>query len=252
MSQIPIQIQQQNNKIAALQAAIQGSIERGLLYTLAGDYVLFGCKITEGISSTDMYLALDGQATGDSIHSNPDSYFPAQRTEEYPNIALAYGRAFLSENINKADNSNEALKLEGAPSTSGFNRYDIVYIYVNNSGPAIGIATGTASNSITSLSTADYPTTGDPTLVHGCIPIARVFVAQSVTGISNSNIHDLRNFTGRLRGEDGNSPILTWSGDQIAIDGVIAGPHLTGPTGDSGMGFIIAKTYISVAHFPNH
>jgi hypothetical protein len=32
-------------------------------------------------------------------------------------------------------------------------------------------------------------------------------------------------------GADGHSPVLTWSGDQIAIDGTVTGPHLTGPAG---------------------
>jgi hypothetical protein len=32
-------------------------------------------------------------------------------------------------------------------------------------------------------------------------------------------------------GDDGHSPVLTWSGDQIAIDAVVSGPHLTGPAG---------------------
>jgi hypothetical protein len=35
-------------------------------------------------------------------------------------------------------------------------------------------------------------------------------------------------------GTDGHSPVLTWSGDQIAIDGVTTGPHLTGPQGLKG------------------
>lgn len=35
------------------------------------------------------------------------------------------------------------------------------------------------------------------------------------------------------KGEDGHSPVLTWVGDQISIDGVL-GPHLTGPKGDKG------------------
>lgn len=34
-----------------------------------------------------------------------------------------------------------------------------------------------------------------------------------------------------FRGYSGHSPALTWSGDQIAIDGSITGPHLTGPAG---------------------
>lgn len=35
-------------------------------------------------------------------------------------------------------------------------------------------------------------------------------------------------------GEPGHSPVLTWQGDQIAVDGVVSGPHLTGPAGDPG------------------
>jgi hypothetical protein len=35
-------------------------------------------------------------------------------------------------------------------------------------------------------------------------------------------------------GAPGHSPILIWSGDQIAIDGSITGPHLTGPAGPPG------------------
>jgi len=35
-------------------------------------------------------------------------------------------------------------------------------------------------------------------------------------------------------GLPGHSPVLTWSGDRIAIDGSITGPHLTGPQGATG------------------
>src|SRR5690606_1175713 len=35
------------------------------------------------------------------------------------------------------------------------------------------------------------------------------------------------------KGEDGHSPVLTWVGDQISIDGIL-GPHLTGPKGNDG------------------
>lgn len=34
-------------------------------------------------------------------------------------------------------------------------------------------------------------------------------------------------------GEDGHSPVVTMEGDRLVIDGVIVGPHLTGPPGDS-------------------
>ncbi len=33
----------------------------------------------------------------------------------------------------------------------------------------------------------------------------------------------------------GHSPVLTWVGDQIAIDGIVTGPHLTGPRGIQGI-----------------
>lgn len=36
-------------------------------------------------------------------------------------------------------------------------------------------------------------------------------------------------------GNDGHSPVLTWSGDQIAIDGTVSGPHLTGSSGPAGV-----------------
>ena len=33
-----------------------------------------------------------------------------------------------------------------------------------------------------------------------------------------------------VAGEAGHTPVLSWSGDQIAIDGIVSGPHLTGPS----------------------
>ena len=41
-------------------------------------------------------------------------------------------------------------------------------------------------------------------------------------------------YTGK-KGDSGHSPVLTWSGDQIAVDGVVSGPHLTGPQGVQGL-----------------
>ncbi len=37
-----------------------------------------------------------------------------------------------------------------------------------------------------------------------------------------------------VQGPAGHTPVLNWSGDQIAIDGSAAGPHLTGPQGPQG------------------
>lgn len=36
-------------------------------------------------------------------------------------------------------------------------------------------------------------------------------------------------------GPAGHSPVVTMTGDQVTIDGVVAGPHLTGPKGDAGL-----------------
>jgi hypothetical protein len=49
-------------------------------------------------------------------------------------------------------------------------------------------------------------------------------------------------------GDAGHSPVLTWSGDKIAIDGVASGPSLTGPQGPAGLngtgsGDMLAATY---------
>jgi len=47
------------------------------------------------------------------------------------------------------------------------------------------------------------------------------------------------------RGDPGPSPVLSWSGDQIAIDGDLSGPHLTGPKGDAGSPGLIDRASIS-------
>lgn len=53
-------------------------------------------------------------------------------------------------------------------------------------------------------------------------------------------------------GVDGHSPTLTWSGDQISIDGVVSGPHLTGPAGPTGAdGAASDNTYLNV-HQTSH
>jgi hypothetical protein len=54
-------------------------------------------------------------------------------------------------------------------------------------------------------------------------------------------------------GPAGHSPVLTWSGDQIAIDDSVTGPHLTGPQGPpgSGSGFGWTAVDTSVNAVPN-
>jgi len=204
MTTIPQQIQTLRNNITSLRAMVNGSRDQGLWYAMFGNLVVYGCKVNEGASATDLYLALDGQDAGDTAHLNPDIVTPALRHEEYPNIALVYGEVFEAENVNKADTANDSLLLEPAPATAGFGRYDLVYLYLGQAGPAVAICTGTASAAVktqfdaTGLDTAAYKSTYDPTLPHGTFPIARVYVQTGDTGIANARIADLRDFKGRL------------------------------------------------------
>lgn len=191
-------------QITSLRAMVNGLRDPGKLYAILGDFCVFGCKITQGSTAADMYLALDGQATGDESHLNPDINADPLRHEEYPNIAVIYGEVFESPNVNKTDETDESLLLDDAPGTLGYGRYDIVYAYIGKSGPALDILTGTASTAVKDDFTADgidtdaYPSTFDPTLPKGTFPLARVFVQTGDTGIANARIVDIRNFTSRV------------------------------------------------------
>lgn len=204
MSTIPQQIQALKNNITSLRAMINGVRDQGKLYAITGDYVVFGCKVTQGTSGTDMYLSLDGQAIGDESHLNPDIQAVPLRHEEYPNIALIYGEVFEMVNVNKTDTASDSLLLDDAPGTANFGRYDLVYAYVGQAGPAVAILTGTASTAVKTdftangLDDAPYPSAFDPTLPHGTFPLARVYVQTGDTGIANARIADIRNFKGRM------------------------------------------------------
>lgn len=183
---------------------VNGVRDQGRWYTIAGDFVLFGCKVTQGTSESDMYLALDGQFSGDEAHLNPDIQEDPIRHEEYPNIALIYGDMFEIVNVNTDDESSDDLLVDDAPTTSGFGRYDIVYAFIGQAGPALGILTGEASEAVKTdfdsngLDLAAYPSTFDAVLPHATLPLARVYVQTGDTGIANARIADLRDFTGRL------------------------------------------------------
>lgn len=193
-----------SQQIASLRAMVNGVRDPGKLFVMVGDYCVYGCKITQGTSASDLYLALDGQASGDGAHLNPDIQSNPLRTEEYPNIALIYGEAFLSNNINVADTANDSLLLDDAPGTANYGRYDIVYAYIGQAGPAVAILTGTAAAAVKTdfvangLDTDAYPSTFDPTLPKGTFPLARVYIQTGNTGIGNARIADIRNFNSRL------------------------------------------------------
>lgn len=190
-------------EIASLRALTNGSRDPGKAYVINGDYCLYGCKITQGTSASDMYLALEGQASGDDAHENPYININPLRTEEYPNIALIYGDAFLSKDLNASDEAESSLLLDDAPGTADYGRYDIVYAYIGQAGPAVAILTGTAAAAVKTDFVANgldgtvYPSTYDPILPRGTLPLARVYVQTGDTGIANARIADLRGFKSR-------------------------------------------------------
>jgi len=203
MATLQEQVDTLENSVISLRALVNGVRDKGLWYALVGDHVLYGCKITQGASATDLYLALEGQEAGDSFHLNPDIQDPALRHEEYPNIALIYGEVFESEDINDASNDDDNLLLDDASGSVGYGRNDIVYLYVSKSGPAFAIQTGTNSTACfddftnNGLDTKAYPSTYDATIPHGAMAVARVHVRYGDTGIADARIADLRNFTPR-------------------------------------------------------
>lgn len=228
MSTIPQQIQALKNNISSLRALVNGSRDQGKFYAMAGDFAVFGCKITQGTSALDMYLAMEGQAAGDDAHENPDIAINPIRHEEYPNIAFIYGELFEMSDVNASDTSSDALLLDDAPATAGYGRYDLVYAYVGQAGPAVAILTGTASASVKTdfdangIDGAVYPSAYDPTLPHGTFPLARVYVQVGDTGIANARIADIRDFNGRLnaRSEGSNSSTITAFNSSGLSDGV--------------------------------
>lgn len=198
MSTIPQQIQALRQQVQALRAVISGSIDGAPGYVRDGDYVEYGFKVTQGLSSADMYLALDGSAD----HVNPDVQATPIRPEQYPNLAFVYGRLVYALNINKSASTDTSLLLAGAPATAGFGRYDIVYIAATADGSSVGITTGVASAAAkTNFGggglTASFPGTYDPAMLFGMMPLARVYVDTNVTGIADARIYSLRNFTKR-------------------------------------------------------
>lgn len=62
----------------------------------------------------------------------------------------------------------------------------------------------------------------------GFVPVLGVHYYDGRDGINGINGINGTN------GAAGHSPALTWSADQIAIDGSVTGPHLTGPQGPQG------------------
>ena len=189
MATIVDQIVAQQNQIANLAAAIQGSSDNAKIYLLAGQNCVYGCMIQQG-AGTGMTLSIQGAASGDSAHLNPSRVDPnPARIEQYGNAAAVYAGLFLMADENVTTITDTNLTVTTAPGT-GYHRYDAVYCYVGVAGPALGIAAGTA------VLNASTPTL--PAIPQGTLILAQVHVQAGVTSITNANITDLRNFNTRL------------------------------------------------------
>jgi hypothetical protein len=195
-------LDQLEKRLNAGLALVNGTRQPGLLYVALGNFVRYGCKITQGLSAADLTLALQGAAAGDT-HVNPDATSSPGRVEEYANIAFVYGEGYLSPDINASalDPLDTSLVLDAAPTDAGYGRYDIVYVYVSAEGPGQAILKGTASTGAfadfgaTGIRAGAYPELYDPAgLPHGAMPIARVYLQTGDTGLANARIVDLRVF----------------------------------------------------------
>jgi len=190
-------------RITGLQNLISGRQPTPLIYSVVGEVVVYGCKVTEGESAEDYEIALEGQATGDEERFNPDySPIPLYPFEQ-ANIASCKAAAFYSDDLTAT--------VELPPAT-GLARYDIAYIAVGPTGPVFGVISGTPSEDVKAdfdlngLLVTPYDNVTDAALPVGALPVARIYVEDDVEGIPNERIADLRNFDGRLRG----APLL-WS-----------------------------------------
>ncbi len=189
-------------KINALTTKVNGALTRiialtpnDIVYSTLGETVLYGCKVTEGSSSSDQTIRLEGSATGDEANANPQSDLSPVRGYQYPNIASGPDGAFRSLDIET--------DIEPAPAT-GLGRYDIAYVYVGEAGSGIGVSTGTPSAAVKTdydtngLNTAFYDEANDPILPIGAVPVARVYSEDVFTGVANAQIADIRRFQGRF------------------------------------------------------
>lgn len=176
-----------------------------------------------------MVLSINGQASGDSAHLNPDGLSPPTRPEQYWNIANVYGEVWLRDQVNIGALTDSVPTITTAPS-AGYNRYDVVYAYVTSLGSSIGIATGAA------VASPGTPTV--PAIPQGTLELAKVYVAGGVQGIVSTAITDLRNFTGRLQGAQGltgATGVMGMDGPE-GPDGPMGPPGPPGPQGNTGPG----------------
>ena len=200
------------NRVSSVEARQYSLNPNDILYSAIGEGTLFGCKVTQGVSATDMIVALEGQAVGDESNWNPDYTASPERGYQYANIASGKDGA-----IRLQDTTATA---ENAPAT-GTARIDIAYMYVGPNGAGFAIETGTPSvGTKTDFDTYGLDTAGyglarlaDPDLPVGALPVARIYVSDTVTGIPNARIADLRPQIGGAFGsmalQDANNVAIT-------------------------------------------
>lgn len=185
------QFLQLRSEVAGLRSRVTGLSASGQIYASSGQRIMYGCKVTQGSSATDMIVALESAASGDSAHLNPDLSVTPTYQFEYPNIAALKSGGFYSADLEAT--------VDAVPAT-GLGRYDIAYIYVGPTGPGFAIATGTPGAGVKTAFDADGLETGayDPdteaAIPVGAFAVARIYVEDDASGIANARIADLRIF----------------------------------------------------------
>lgn len=169
MSTITEQISALTLQVNSNLALINGGRKPGYLYAFFGDVVRYGCYVTN--SDTETIVFDDSE----SATENPNALATPLRIEEYENMALVYGEVFAISNTNAADIVLDSTEFP----SSGYTRYDIIYIYVGTNGSTIARAEGAAS---TSTPTA-------PAIPRGAMSVARVTVGTSgITAVTDLRV----------------------------------------------------------------
>jgi hypothetical protein len=177
-------------RLGAIEGRVFSITPSTVLFSAIGEVVLYGCKVTQGVSAVDMVVALEGQASGDTANHNPDYSVTPSRPFQYGNIANGKDGSFESQDLTAT--------VATAPVGAGTARYDIAYIYVGTNGPGFAIASGTPSSAVKTdfdtngLNTDPYDSGTDAALPVGAMPVGRIYVEVGATGIANARIADIR------------------------------------------------------------
>ena len=139
-----------------------------------------------------MTLSVNGQNASDSLHWNPNYLSPPIRPYNYGNQLLVLGGSWMRDQVNVGLLNDATWPITTAPGT-GYHRYDIVYAYLAPTGPAVGVAAGTAVLNASTPVVPSIPVTA--------VALAQVHVQSNVLGIISTAITDLRNFNSILQGK---------------------------------------------------